>query len=306
MILLSRFKTNMPELPEAETLVRQLRGVLLGAVLSKVRLRRKDMVTGGRSKLALLEGQKITAFLRRGKFIGLEFRKSKLAKPPVVESEIQAFRLKAHDGRLGLILWFHLGMTGRLYLQDLWDDTNPHLHLVLEWRNHSRKLLFQDIRRFGRVFVTSSDPASFPESLKKMGPEPLEITAQNFRELFKKRFGRIKSLLLNQRLVAGIGNIYADESLFRAGIHPKKRADRLSSEELFKLHAAVQEVLSDAIAQGGSTIRDYVSLEGQTGRFQNAHKVYGKEGKSCKACGQVIQRMAVAGRSSFFCSRCQP
>lgn len=294
----------MPELPEAETLVRQLRGALSGSVLSKVVVRRKDMVTGGWNKLKLLEGQKITAFLRRGKFIGLEFKETEFSEFPV-HGENQALRLKANAARSGLILWFHLGMTGRLYLRDLWNDSDPHLHVVLEWENKSRKLLFQDVRRFGRVFVTSKDPESFPEGLKKMGPEPLEVSEEEFQRLFRKRSGLIKSLLLNQRIVAGIGNIYADESLFRAGVHPKKKAGRLNASRISRLHAAVREVLSEAIAQGGSTIRDYISLEGQSGGFQRFHKVYGKQGQPCGTCGRKIQRLVLAGRSSFFCSQCQ-
>lgn len=139
-----------------------------------------------------------------------------------------------------------------------------------------------------------------------MGPEPLEIGAGDFEGLFKKRSGRIKSLLLNQRILAGIGNIYADESLFRAGIHPKRKAHRLSREKWSRLYVSIREVLREAIRQGGSTIRDYVSLEGEAGGFQKFHKVYGKQGEPCKICGQGIQRVVVAGRSSFFCSRCQP
>lgn len=271
----------MPELPEAETLVRQLRKFLEGAVLSKAVIRRRDMVTSGYGRLQNLESQKAAAFLRRGKYIGLKFEQ-------------------------GDTLWFHLGMTGRLYLRDELKVTEPHVHAVLEWKKSDKKLLFQDVRRFGRIFVTDSNPQSIPSGLKTMGPEPLEIQPDDFLKRFHGRTGIIKSLLLNQSIVAGLGNIYADESLFRAGIHPKKRASRLSREKFFRLHGAVQEVLKEAIRQGGSTIRDYISLDGEAGGFQKFHKVYGKQGQPCETCGQKIQRMVIAGRSSFFCSQCQP
>lgn len=272
----------MPELPEVETLAAEFRESLPGLVIAKILFTYRPQVFRKHPQelQKKLPGLKIGSVFRRGKFLGVECGPE-------------------------MILWFHLGMTGRLVWREEIDTKDPHGHFVVEFENHGSKLFFRDVRRFGKIFWTGKNPESFPPGLQRMGPEPLLIGGEEFAAIYKKRTGRIKSLLLDQRLIAGIGNIYADESLFRAGVGPTKRPHRLSFEKLVKLHAAVQETLREAIAKGGSTINDYISSVGKTGEFQNYHRVYGREGQACPLCGKRIRRIVLAGRSSFFCPQCQ-
>lgn len=271
----------MPELPEVETLVSQLRENLSGRVIDSARIFRTDVLKIDRRSLETkLPGKKIQQVSRRGKFIAL-------------------------DCGPDLVLWFHLGMTGQLFWQASDAIKDPHLHMALGFQGKAKHLFFRDIRRFGKIFLTSNHPETFPAGVRRLGPEPLEILQNDFVGVYKSRKGRIKSLLLNQHLVAGIGNIYADESLFRAQIDPRKRPFRLSREVLTRLHGAVCETLQEAIAEGGSSINDYFHINGNSGRFQNSHRVYGREGKPCQSCGDVIRRISLAGRSSFFCPQCQ-
>lgn len=272
----------MPELPEVETLAAEFRESLPGLIVSKILFTYRPQVfrKHPRELQKKLPGLKIGSVRRRGKFLGIECGPE-------------------------MILWFHLGMTGRLMWHETFDVSEKHGHFAIEFEKHAKKLVFRDVRKFGKIFWTGKSVDTFPAGLQKMGPEPLEISKEEFAAIYKKRTGRIKSLLLDQRLVAGIGNIYADESLFRAGVGPTKRPHRLSFEKLVKLHAAVQETLREAIAKGGSTINDYISSVGKTGEFQKFHRVYGREGQACPSCGKRIRRIVVAGRSSFFCPQCQ-
>lgn len=270
----------MPELPEVETLVHQLRQSLSGCVLSSVQIFRGEIFKTDRRQLELLlPGKKIKTVFRRGKFIGVD----------------------CHE----VILWFHLGMTGQLFWRAVAENTDPHCHLALYFEGNPEALIFRDVRRFGKVLLTSKDPAAFPAGVRKLGPEPLEIHPKEFVGLYKHRKGKIKSLLLNQHVMAGIGNIYADESLFRAQINPQKRPFRLSAQTLSRLHGALCETLQEAIAAGGSSINDYYHMNGNSGRFQNSHRVYGREGAPCSSCGSVIRRIFLAGRSSYYCAKCQ-
>jgi formamidopyrimidine-DNA glycosylase len=165
-----------------------------------------------------------------------------------------------------------------------------------------RELRFIDPRMFGKLSVQlSSERGGFDPG----GVEPLDVTEEQFVALFRGRKTPIKSALLNQKLLRGVGNIYADESLFRAGIRPRRRASTIAREQLGKLHGAVREVLREAIDLGGSSISDYVGADGEEGFFQLEHRVYGREGAPCVACGTVIQRIVLAGRSSHYCSKCQ-
>jgi formamidopyrimidine-DNA glycosylase len=188
-------------------------------------------------------------------------------------------------------------MTGRMVVCEAADEVAKHTHLIAKLAS-GRELRFVDPRMFGKLSVHKGgfDPG---------GIEPLEATEEQFVALFKGRKTPIKSALLNQKLLRGVGNIYADESLFRAGIRPRRRASTLTLAQLKKLHGAVQEVLREAIALGGSSVSDYVDAEGKEGFFQLQHRVYGREAEACLVCGTAIERVVLAGRSSHFCSKCQ-
>ena len=192
----------------------------------------------------------------------------------------------------------HLGMTGRLQVCDPQTEVAKHTHAILKLAS-GRELRFVDPRRFGRLSVATK--AEFDAT----GLEPLEIDLDRFLPLFRGRKTPIKSALLNQKLLRGVGNIYADESLFRSGIRPKRRATTINPEKLAKLHAAIQEVLKEAIALGGSSVSDYVNADDEEGFFQLQHRVYGREGESCLVCETPIKRVVIAGRSSHYCPNCQ-
>jgi formamidopyrimidine-DNA glycosylase len=191
-------------------------------------------------------------------------------------------------------------MTGRLVVSEPAAEIAKHTHLIAKLAS-GRELRFIDPRMFGKLSVHLESDGGFDPG----GVEPLEVSEERFVALFRGRKTPIKSALLNQKLLRGVGNIYADESLFRAGIRPRRRAAAITREQLGKLHGAVREVLREAIALGGSSIADYVDADGEEGFFQLQHRVYGREGAPCLACGTVIRRVVLAGRSSHYCSKCQ-
>jgi formamidopyrimidine-DNA glycosylase len=191
----------------------------------------------------------------------------------------------------------HLGMTGRLLVVAPDTPVAKHTHLVARFRS-GRELRFVDARMFGKLAVVR-------EPFETAGTEPLDIGFELFTGLFRKRKTPIKSALLNQKLLRGIGNIYADESLARAGIRPRRRAATLTRADLHRLFQSVQQVLSEAIAAGGSSVSDYVDASGEPGFFQFQHRVYGREGEPCLACRAPIKRVVIAGRSSHYCPQCQ-
>jgi formamidopyrimidine-DNA glycosylase len=204
--------------------------------------------------------------------------------------------LDIRDGKAQWIV--HLGMTGRLQVCDSQTEIAKHTHAVLKLSS-GRELRFVDPRRFGRLSVAPA--AGFDAT----GVEPLEVNLDRFVELFRGRKTPIKSALLNQKLLRGVGNIYADESLFRAGIRPRRRASSITHEHLKKLHLSIQEVLKEAIALGGSSVSDYVNADGEEGFFQLQHRVYGRESEPCLLCKTPIKRVVIAGRSSHYCPKCQ-
>jgi formamidopyrimidine-DNA glycosylase len=190
------------------------------------------------------------------------------------------------------MLFIHLGMTGQLTLSA--DDGKfTRARIVLD----EGVLRYDDIRKFGKLFWSAQYP--------QRGPDPLELAAAEFAALAKARRARIKSLLLDQRFLRGMGNIYTDEALFRARIHPLAQAAGLSRRRLEALHAAIGEVLREAIAAGGSSISDYVNAHGEKGSFQDRHLVYGRAGKPCPSCGETLLRILVAQRGTTFCPHCQ-
>ena len=276
----------MPELPEVETIVRGLRTVLPGRTIVSVRLGQTDFIEDPLALAEQLPGRRIEKVERMGKFISVELSAGPEAKNP--------------ERQFDLVL--HLGMTGWLGVRRPADPVAPHTHAFFELEN-GHELRYTDIRRFGRILLVPAEgKGAFSE---RLGREPLEISAGEFSKRLAGRRARIKALLLDQRIFRGIGNIYADESLWQARIHPARLAARLNQAELARLRTAIRRVLQHAIRDRGSSISNFVDAEGQPGEYQQRHRAYGREGKPCFRCGTKINREVIAGRSSFFCPRCQ-
>ncbi|HEV7968821.1 MAG TPA: bifunctional DNA-formamidopyrimidine glycosylase/DNA-(apurinic or apyrimidinic site) lyase [Candidatus Acidoferrales bacterium] len=280
----------MPELPEVETVVRGLRLSLPGRAIVEVRFGKTDFVEDPAAIAERLPGMRISDVTRRGKFIfiGLE------AGAPGVATAVLAS---------SFYLIIHLGMTGQLKVMRSGESVAPHTHVFFVL-DDGRELRYTDIRRFGRMLVMPE--SGLAEFTGQLGIEPLEISAEEFCRYFRSRRTRVKALLLDQRVLRGIGNIYADESLFRARLHPARIAENLTERQLVALHAAVRQVLEEAIRSRGSSVSDYVDSDGNRGEFQLRHRVYQRDGKPCLRCKTKIRRVIVAGRSSHFCPRCQP
>jgi formamidopyrimidine-DNA glycosylase len=262
----------LPELPEVETVVRSL-APLIGRRIVTAEFRNLRVLRGGDPDhmSARLEGRRILSIQRYGKFIVAAIER-------------------------GGYLTIHLGMTGKLLLG---GPAGKHTHAIFTFDRGT--LLFDDSRQFGCIEFSEE----FPKRVARLGPEPLEIAFADFAADIRRRKTRIKSLLLNQTFVRGIGNIYADEALFRAGIHPQALTSRIRPDRARKLYDAIGEVLTEAIAAGGSSISDYVDAEGRSGFFQFSHRVYQRTGEPCTACETPIRRVIVTQRSSHFCPRCQ-
>jgi len=280
----------MPELPEVETIARGLAKRVTGDVIESVWIGSKpEPLKSPTSAIAkLLQGAHIDRVHRAGKHIVIDLtRNSKSATSK---------DLAGH--------WIvHLGMTGRLLIAEPQMEVAKHTHLIAKLAS-GRELRFVDPRRFGRLSVVEPIDEDQNGSLFT-GKEPLEVEFNTFAALFRKRDTPIKSALLNQKLLRGVGNIYADESLFRAGVRPRRRAGKLTQVELKRLHAAIQKILRKAIAAGGSSVSDYVDASGEEGFFQLQHRVYAREGEPCLVCKTPIKRVVIAGRSSHYCPKCQ-
>ncbi len=272
----------MPELPEVETVANGLHKHVQGDVIESVWLGEKpEPLKSPAAEIArVLTGSRIDAVHRTGKHIVVELSGSE-------------------GGASVRTQWIvHLGMTGRMLVVEAREEVAKHTHLIAKLAS-GRELRFVDPRRFGRLEVKPAADFAAP------GVEPLHVTAVEFAALFKGRKTPIKSALLNQSLLSGVGNIYADESLSRAGIRPKRQAASLTRDDLKRLHAAVQKVLAEAIKLGGSSINDYVTADGEEGFFQLKHRVYGREGQPCRTCKTLIKRIVIAGRSAHYCAKCQ-
>jgi formamidopyrimidine-DNA glycosylase len=281
----------MPELPEVETIARGLHARVAGDTVESVWLGEKpEPLKSSATEIAgVLEGSRILQVRRVGKHIVFDLERIGGSKRSAIQ-----------HGQ-----WIiHLGMTGRMQVTTPETELAKHTHAVVKLAS-GRELRFVDPRRFGRLAVVRLDSRTGEQGFAAPGDEPLASESERFISLFRGRNTPIKSALLNQKLLSGVGNIYADESLFRSGIRPRRRATSLTREQLRKLHAAVQEVLREAIALGGSSVSDYVNADGEQGFFQLQHRVYGREGEPCLVCGTPIKRAVIAGRSSHYCSRCQ-
>ncbi len=266
----------MPELPEVETIRRSLAPAIEGRRIDSVVFHWPRTCVGDVDEtVAQLDGQRIEKLERHGKYL--------------------LFRL--HKNRRSSMLVIHLRMTGNLLLNGE-PGRFTRAEMFLEG---GVRLVFHDIRKFGRWQWS----AELPTRLAELGPEPLEIQVDAFVERLRARKARLKALLLDQEFLRGLGNIYADEALFRARLHPEQPGSSVGPGKARKLHRAIREVLRDAIAAGGSSVNNYVDSLGSRGYFQLQTRVYGKAGKPCWTCGTPLQRILVAQRSTHFCPRCQ-
>jgi formamidopyrimidine-DNA glycosylase len=273
----------MPELPEVETVCRGLEGPLVGHRLTKVSQRRDNLRWPLPDNFAQrLQGRTVQRLYRRAKFI--------LA-----------------DLDDGWVWMTHLGMSGRMYIHNgLAPDPGKHDHVLLE-TDGGHTVVYQDHRRFGMMDLVPGEALHKHRLLRDLGPEPLgnEFNGVVLSKALRGRRTPIKSALLDQKIVAGLGNIYVCEALFHTGISPRRLAASVAGKRAERLVPAIRDVLSKAIAKGGSTLRDYVQASGELGYFQHEFAVYGREGEACGQCGQAIKRLVQAGRSTFFCSKCQ-
>src|SRR5580700_6587418 len=274
----------MPELPEVETIARGLARRVSGDVIESIWLGRKPepLKSSAREIAATLEHSRIATVRRMGKHIVFDLEQKQKKNTPPAQAQ-----------------WIvHLGMTGRLQVCEPQADILKHTHAILKLAS-GMELRFVDPRRFGRLSVARAG------DFDAGGIEPLEADLDRFLILFGGRKTPIKSALLNQKLLRGVGNIYADESLFRAGIRPRRRASSITRDQLAKLLLSIKDVLNEAIALGGSSISAYVNSDGEEGLFQLQHRVYGREADPCLVCNTPIKRIVIAGRSSHYCPKCQ-
>jgi formamidopyrimidine-DNA glycosylase len=303
----------MPELPEVETIARGLSSRVTGDVIESVWLGSKPepLKSTAAEIAATLESRRITGVRRVGKHIVIDLDSDGVGKAlsPAKRRHKSGPRLDrksvgggarptpSRSASQSVAQWIvHLGMTGRLLVCQPDAEVSKHTHAVVKLAS-GRELRFVDPRRFGRLSVA--------RGFKADGSEPLEVPLDQFIDLFRGRRAPIKSALLNQKLLSGVGNIYADESLFRSGIRPRRRASSLTREDLRRLYLALKGVLKEAISLGGSSVSDYVDADGEEGFFQLQHRVYGREGEPCLVCKTPIKRVVIAGRSSHYCPKCQ-
>jgi formamidopyrimidine-DNA glycosylase len=287
----------VPELPEVETIARGLNQHVAGDVIESVWLGSKPepLKSPVEEIVATLESRRIATVRRVGKHIVFDLEVDgvpgrRRAKKKMTAGE--GARV-TQGGRQWIV---HLGMTGRMLVCKPEDEIEKHTHAIVKLAS-GRELRFVDPRRFGRLSVTHGFEAA--------GSEPLQVESDRFVGLFRGRKTPIKNALLNQKLLSGVGNIYADESLFRARIRPRRRAASLGRADLRRLYLAVREVLTEAIELGGSSVSDYVDANGEGGFFQLQHRVYGREDEPCLVCKTAIKRVVIAGRSSHYCPKCQ-
>lgn len=280
----------MPELPEVETVVRGLKNTVVGRTISKVRTNAPatSIVVSnsfrGKSFSAVLKGKSITGIARRGKNILINLSGD-------------------------VTLWSHLKMTGRFLYVPRKYPLQKHDLAIFNFKktpsdigNHLR---FNDTRRFGRLRLYRTGEVKNQKGLKELGPEPLEISRKEFVKLFRSSGRMVKPALLDQSFLAGIGNIYADESLYYAKIHPRKLTDRISKEKLLNLHKHIRRILTKAINHMGTSVDSYQGVNGQPGSFQKYLKAYNNEGKPCSFCGHKIVRERIGSRSAHYCPHCQ-
>jgi formamidopyrimidine-DNA glycosylase len=280
----------MPELPEVETVARGLRRTILGRRIISVTLGKTDFIDDPVALEQHLPGRQIEAVERYGKFMLLRL------------SAAGVGRIATNGDAAPASLLVHLGMTGQIAPSPAAKPPEKHTHVCL-LLDDGRELRYTDARRFGRIAYLTEAPLA--EELLGFGADPLEVSSEEFASRICGRRARIKALLLDQSVLRGVGNIYADESLWRAKIHPARLGAQLSKEQAGTLRRALQDILQKAIVMRGSSISDFLDAEGEPGEYQRHHRVYGREAQACHRCKNGIRRGIVAGRSSYFCPKCQ-
>ena len=273
----------MPELPEVETIRKGLEKKIKGKRVNKVIIRNKKAIKAPSSPgefIRKVEGRKFSEIRRRGKYLILKL-----------------------DSKDSLII--HLRMTGQLIYSSEGEEL-PYIRVIFIFPDKTQ-LNFVNMRGFGGLWLISDEEFSNLPFLKSLGPEPLEndFTLARFRGLLEGRKGKIKSLLINQTFIAGVGNIYSQEALFLSGIHPERNASMLIDSEVESLYSSLLAVLREASSYGGSSVNSYVDLSGKKGSYESHLRVYGREKESCPRCGAVIRKIKVSGRGTCFCPVCQ-
>lgn len=274
----------MPELPEVETVCRTLNQLIIGRKIYKVTVNLPRIIQLPKDPFlfaGLLEGQTVVQVERRGKFIRI-----------VLD---------------GLVLVSHLRMEGRYGVYSSDEPIEKHTHVIFHFED-GMELRYKDVRQFGTMHLFEPGEEFTKPPLRKLGIEPLseEFTLKAFTAKLGQRTTKIKPFLLNQEYIVGIGNIYVDEALHLAGIHPERCIDTLKPTEKAKLHEAIRHTLQIAVDAGGSSIKSYVNGQGEMGMFQHQLKVYGRKEQPCEQCGQPIEKTVVGGRGTHFCNHCQP
>ena len=285
----------MPELPEVETVARTLRPHVQGSVITGAILLRDSSLPPLSLRPEDLQGCTITDVCRRGKLLLLELDAAQAASPHV-------------RGAIGLRLAVHLRMTGRLMTYSVDTQPGTHTRCVFDLMNaqgQKRRLFFDDVRAFGLLLAGTPQTMQRWDFWRELGPEPLELTDAAFSARLDGKNAAIKAVLLDQKVIAGVGNIYADECLFAAGIDPRRKAASLTAVQRSRLLTCLKDVLLLSISQCGSSIRDYRDANGNVGAFQNSFAVYGRSGQACRACGRALEKIKVAGRATVYCPHCQ-
>jgi formamidopyrimidine-DNA glycosylase len=276
----------MPELPEVETVARGLQREVAGRKILGVTLGKTDFIDDPDAVERELPGRTILDVKRYGKFLLLRLSAAEETGKSTEETA----------------LLVHLGMTGTLMPRPVSEPRTKHTHVMM-LLDDGRELRYIDPRRFGRMAFLAGE--ILREELRRFGADPLEAGVEEFALRIRERRARIKALLLDQSVLRGVGNIYADESLWKAKIHPGALGAKLKTKQMEELHRALQRILRKAIVLRGSSISDFLDAEGLPGDYQRHHRVYGREGKGCARCKTLIRRVIVAGRSSYFCPKCQ-
>jgi formamidopyrimidine-DNA glycosylase len=287
----------MPELPEVETVVRDLRPLLTGRTITGVRQSKQKLRRPWKASWsALATGAKVEGLRRRGKWILVDL----FSRDPGGAGGDSPPAKKGSEP----VLRVHLGMTGQFTVVRATEPEPDHLHLVFAL-DDGTELRLRDQRRFGSAEYFADRSALDAEMNGELGPEPFGLDAEYFRDAVRASARPLKAILLDQKVVAGVGNIYADEALFRARLHPNRAGRLVKPEECDRLRGAVEAILRRAIESRGSTIRDYVGGSGLRGGFQDEFAVYGRTGEPCRACGAAIECVRLAGRGSHYCPECQ-
>lgn len=271
----------MPELPEVETVVRGLNDCIAGETIADITVRPTARVLPGmKIFIRNLKNATFETFTRRGKNILLGLSN-------------------------GYTLWVHLKMTGHFYYLPASAPTGKHDHVIFKLKDNNHTLRFNDYRRFGYLKLIPTAQLWSQKGLADLGPEPLEMTSEEFITLCKRRGRQIKPALMDQTFIAGIGNIYADESLYLSRIHPTRLTDSLSKKKLIELHGHIQFLLKRSIELMGTSVDTFSGVNGQPGEFQSYLKVYNREAEPCERCGKPIRRIKLGSRSAHFCPHCQ-